>query len=167
MVLVVSGSMGAGKTTMLGELSDLLTAERVAHAAIDLDWLGLVYVANPPADLAFRNLAAVWPNYAALGVERLLLALAVESASEVEQIRAATGGDLVTVCRLRASISVMQERVRLREPGMLQSHFVRRVSDLEARLDSANLADFEVSNERRSLSVVAREILVRARWLTS
>src|SRR5260370_15320426 len=34
---VVSDSMGSGKTSVLGETSDLLTANGIVHAAIDLD----------------------------------------------------------------------------------------------------------------------------------
>ena len=40
-VLVISGSMGSGKTTVLGEASDLLGAAEIIHAAIDLDSLAL------------------------------------------------------------------------------------------------------------------------------
>ena len=40
-VLVISGSMGSGKTTVLGEASDLLAAAEILHAAIDLDTLAL------------------------------------------------------------------------------------------------------------------------------
>lgn len=36
-VLVISGSMGSGKTTVLGEASDILTASNIAHVALDLD----------------------------------------------------------------------------------------------------------------------------------
>jgi len=36
-VLVITGSMGAGKTTVLGEASDLLAVSQVAYAVIDLD----------------------------------------------------------------------------------------------------------------------------------
>jgi hypothetical protein len=40
-VLVISGSMGSGKTTVLGEASDLLTMANILHAAIDLDYLAI------------------------------------------------------------------------------------------------------------------------------
>ena len=46
-VLVISGSMGAGKTTVMGEASDILSARGVAHAAFDLDALGIVLLPDP------------------------------------------------------------------------------------------------------------------------
>jgi adenylate kinase len=43
-VIVITGSMGAGKTTVLGEASDLLAAHGITHAAIDLDALGVSHL---------------------------------------------------------------------------------------------------------------------------
>ena len=40
-VLIVTGSMGAGKTSVMGEASDLLAQRQIVHAAIDLDALGV------------------------------------------------------------------------------------------------------------------------------
>ena len=42
-VLIISGSMGTGKTTVLGELHDLLIEQRIPHAALDLDALTLAW----------------------------------------------------------------------------------------------------------------------------
>ena len=36
-MLIIRGSMGAGKTSVLGEASDLLALRHITHAAIDLD----------------------------------------------------------------------------------------------------------------------------------
>jgi hypothetical protein len=63
-VLVISGSMGSGKTTVIGEASDILSARGIPHAAIDLDALGVACIDYAvSAELATRNLAAVWANY--------------------------------------------------------------------------------------------------------
>jgi hypothetical protein len=43
-LLIITGAMGAGKTSVLGEASDLLTRRHIAHAAIDVDALGLAYL---------------------------------------------------------------------------------------------------------------------------
>lgn len=165
-VLVLSGSMGSGKTTILGEASDLLAAAGVFHAAVDMDFLGLCHLPNgAPRDLATRNLAAVWKNYADLGVTRLLLAEALEGGEQREEIADAIPGAAILVCRLRARLGTMQARVRLREPGMLQERYVARVGELEASLDAARVEDFAVDNDERPATVVAREVLARASWL--
>ena len=166
-VLVISGSMGSGKTTVLGEASDLLAAAEILHAAIDLDSLALGHLpAAASHDLLIRNLAAVWNNYAAAGITRLLLSEVLDTAAKRERLRQTIPGAEIVVCRLRATFDTMQQRIRLREPGMLQEQFVARIGELEASLDAGRVEDFSVQNDGRSVTEVAREILVRAGWLS-
>ena len=81
--------MGAGKTTLLGEASDILALRHIAHAAIDLDALGLVHLPSAPSNdgVMYRNLQSVCNNYSSLGVRRLLLARAMEDRAELELCR--------------------------------------------------------------------------------
>lgn len=80
--------MGAGKTSVLGEASDILRLRNVAHAAVDLDTLGLAYLPSGDTNaVMYRNLDSVCKNYAALGVKRLLLARAIEDHAELELCR--------------------------------------------------------------------------------
>lgn len=154
--------MGSGKTTILGEASDLLVEAGIAHAAIDLDALGVWFLPRDEADdLVMRNLAAVAANYEAAGIDRLLVA---EAIVDRERLQSALPGARIVVCRLRAPIETMQERVRLREPSMLQEKFVARVAELERALDAAGVEDFALVNDG-SVTDVAREMLSRAGWL--
>ena len=166
-VLVITGSMGSGKTTLMGEVSDLLAMRGIAHAAIDMDAYGNAHDPAGAIDLAavaYRNVAAAVRNYAAEGVTTLVMAGAIETSAELAQLRGAVGTDLV-VCRLRAPLAIMQQRVRSREPGIWQQKYVDRVAVLEEALDHAALEDFSVVNDgSRPVTDVAREILQRARW---
>ena len=164
-VLVISGSMGSGKTTVMAEASDLLAAAGIVHAAIDLDALSLGHFSALPVDLLERNLASLWQNYDSAGITRLLIAEALDSSGKRDQIVRVIPQARVVVCRLRARIETMEARVRQREPGMLQPELVARVGALEASLDSTRIADFEVDNDGRSLTAVARELLRLAGWL--
>jgi hypothetical protein len=164
--LVISGSMGAGKTTVLGEISDLLTERGELHAAIELDWLDHARVPHGAGDdLLYRNLAAVWRNYTAAGIARAVLAGAIETPGERRRLHAAMPGAALAICRLRARLDTMRARVRLREPGLWQVRYVDRVAELDARLDAGGVADFCVDNDDRSITDVAREILRRAGWM--
>jgi hypothetical protein len=156
--------MGSGKTTVMAEASDILAANRIAHAAIDLDALAIVHAPAVPDDLLYRNLAAVWGNSAA-GVDSLLLAYAVEKHAVLNRVKETLPGAEIIVCRLRAPLETMQQRVRLREPGFLQQQFVARVAELETLLDRAGVEDFAINNAGRSVTEVAREMLTRAGWL--
>jgi predicted ester cyclase/shikimate kinase len=165
-VIVISGSMGAGKTTVMAEASDLLAANGIAHAAIDADTLGIVHLPGTSStDIMYRNLETVWSNFAAAGVTRLLLAEAVEHRGEIERIRRVVPGAEITVCRLAAGIETMRQRVRSRERGLLQEKFVGRVAELNALLDKAQVEDFSLDNDGRSVTEVARELLAHAGWL--
>ena len=165
-VIVISGSMGSGKTTVLGEASDVLSARQIAHATIDLDAIGTVLVADAVArDLVSRNLEAIYANVLGAGVTRILLAEAVEDRDGLTRLRRAMPGAEIVVCRLTATVETMQRRLRTREPGMLQEQFVTRASELERVLERAALEDFTVANDGRSITDVARELLERARWI--
>jgi hypothetical protein len=165
-VIVITGTMGSGKTTVLAEASDILTARGLMHAAIDLDALGIAYVPdNPLIDLAYRNLSSLWKTYGALGVTRLLVAGAIENLAELNRIRAAVPDSAIVTCRLTAKLETMQRRVSVREPGMLHDKLVARVSELETVLDGARLEDFSLSNDARSVTDVATDLLTRAGWI--
>jgi predicted kinase len=142
-MIVISGSLGAGKTTVMAEASDLLSANGIAHAAIDADTLGIVFLpGTDAADVMYRNLAAVWGNCAAAGVDRLLLAEALERRAELERIRMALPGAEITVCRLTADVETMRRRIRVREPGLLQEQWLARVAELNTALDEAQTMTF-------------------------
>ena len=166
-LIVLSGGMGSGKTTVMAEASDLLKARGIVHAAIDLDALGIAQLPSGAADdFQYRNLASLAGNYAAAGVERLLLAAAVEDRAMLERIRAALPAHEVRVCRLRAPLATLQSRVRRREPGMLQETLVARAAELETLLDRAGCEDFTLENhDGASVTRVATELLRRAGWL--
>jgi predicted kinase len=158
--------MGSGKTTVLGEASDLLSARGVVHAVIDLDALAAAGLAGHRCtELTYANLAAVWSNFANAGITRLLLAEVVETADELVRIRAAIPDSTVVAVRLTATVDTMQRRLRTREPGMLQETFVARARELDGILDRARLEDFCVANDDRSVTDVAAEVLTRAGWL--
>jgi hypothetical protein len=168
-LLIITGTMGAGKTTVLGEASDILALGHIAHAAIDLDALGLAHLPSAASNdgVMYRNLQSVCKNYASLGVRRFLLARAMEDRAELELCRGVVSATNTVVCRLTASIETMQQRVKMRELGVSQREHVARVAKLNVILDRARLEDFTVTSESRSLTDVAHEMLVKAGWISN
>jgi hypothetical protein len=73
-LLVITGSMGEGKTRVLGEASDILAQQNTPHAAIDLDAFGLAHLPSGECSDAvmYRNLQSVCKNYSSVGVRRFL-----------------------------------------------------------------------------------------------
>ena len=64
-LLIVTGAMGAGKTSVLGEASDMPKLHNIAHAAVDVDALGLAYLPAVPGndEVMYGNLRSVCDNY--------------------------------------------------------------------------------------------------------
>jgi hypothetical protein len=165
-VILISGTMGSGKTTVLAEASDILSSKGVVHAAIDLDTLGIAHLPSGVRDdVILRNLISLCANYRAAGVTRLLLAEALESAEDLQRVRTAIPDAAIVVCRLTTRKETAESRVRAREPGMLQEQFVARVAELDKILREAALEDFTLENDHASVTQVAHEMLVRAGWL--
>ncbi len=166
-LLIITGTMGAGKTTVLGEASDILALRQIPHAAIDLDGLAHLPSAATNDSLMYRNLQSVHENYTSFGVPRFLLARAMEGRAELELCRGIVSATNTVVCRLTASLETMQQRVKMREAGVSRHEYLARVATLNAILDRAHLEDFTVTNENRSVTEVAHEMLIKAEWISS
>ena len=168
-LLIVTGTMGAGKTAVMAEASDILSPRNIIHAAIDLDALAVAHLPSVAGndEIMYRNLQSVYENCADAGLERILLARAIEDRALLNLLRSIVPAAHTIVCRLAASIEAMQQRVAMRDRGMLQRELVARVAELNAILDRAALEDFTVVNENRSLTDVALEMLVKAGWIAS
>jgi hypothetical protein len=166
-LLIITGGMGAGKTSVLGEASDILSLHHVAHAAIDVDALGLARFdgATSNDEVMYRNLRSVCNNYASLGITRFLLARALENRAELDLCRDIVSAANTVVCRLIASVETMEQRIAQRESGVAQREYVSRAAELNRILDHARLEDFCLTSENRSLTGIAHEMLVTAGWI--
>jgi hypothetical protein len=168
-LLIITGGMGVGKTSVLGEASDVLTLQHIPHAAIDVDALGLACLptATGNDEVMYRNLRSACNNYASLGVTRFLLARALENRAELDLCRGIVSAANTVVCRLTADIETMEQRVKMRESGVLQRAYVARVAELNVILDRARLEDFTITSENRSPTDIAHEMLLKAGWISN
>ena len=158
--------MGAGKTAVMGEASDLLLARGIQHAAIDLDMVQTPLLPDEQSHhLHQKIVTSLFENCRNAGIDRFIVAVAIEHASQLAELKSAAGADVVTVCRLTASLQTMAARLRRREPGLRQEEFVDRARTLNEQLDRAEVADFSIENDDRAITDVASELLTRAAWL--
>jgi adenylylsulfate kinase-like enzyme len=168
-VVVVSGTLGAGKTKLASNIRDLLTQRKMRCAFVDLDALCDMDPA-PVEDrynqrLMFANLAAIWPNYEAIGVEYLVLARVVEDISDrLHYVKSLNGAD-VKIVRVEASSTTRRARLTEREPeGFWREGHLRRTDDLAKTLQDLDLDDFVVQNDGRSIVDVAAEVVGFLKW---
>jgi hypothetical protein len=167
-VLVVSGPVGVGKTSVAHEMFDVLSSRDIAHAVIDIDALGInwPFGAGDPYNnrMAMRNLAAVWRNFAAAGATHAVLPRVIESVAELAPYREAIPGAEIQVCRLVATHETLRERVSARETGSSREALVRRAIQLAESLEDSP-ADFTIHTDGRALREIAQEALAAAGWL--
>lgn len=165
-VLVLSGTVGAGKSTVLDEVHDLLSAAGVPHACVDCDALSLSWPARGRfnQDALLENLASVWLNFRTAGAERLAIAWVVEAPGDLLGIQQAVPGARITLCQLAAGETTRLARLRARELGAGLEWHLRRTVELQRILDAEPLAAFTVVNDGRTINAVALEVLERAGW---
>ncbi|MFG1603530.1 adenylyl-sulfate kinase [Actinoplanes sp. NPDC049265] len=162
--LLISGTVGAGKTTVADALGDLLRADGVPGAVLDVDWLRRAWPA-PPGDrfnhhLTLRNLRAVAANLSG----RIVLAGVIESRADRDDYQAALDAPL-TVGRLRVDLTTVRERLRRRhadDDEGLRWH-LRRCGELDAILAAAAVEDFVIDGGG-TIRQVANAMRTAAGW---
>ena len=168
--LLITGTVGVGKSTVAAEINDALADLKIPSAAVDLDALVWQWPSTSAwsSDLMFENLASLWPNYQAHGATRLILAAVLEDRAELVRYRAAVPGAQITVCRLLAPEAVRRDRLHWRmPPGPSRDWHLDRTVELERTLDRLAVGDFAVENDDRPVRDVAIEVLARAGWISS
>src|SRR5262245_30802390 len=121
-VLLICGAAGVGKTSTAYEVAHQLANLDIAHAMIDRDELDRVHPWPPPglgaSELARRNLAALWANFAAVGHTRLLLTgVFATLLDELPWIADAVPRADITAVRLTADLPTLTSRIHRREIG--------------------------------------------------
>ena len=167
-VLIVTGPVGAGKTTVAAAISAELERRDVAHAWVDVDQLAQCF--PRPADdpfhgrLAMRNLAAVGRNAIAAGAGRLILPCVIEDAAGRNAIVAAIPGAELTVVRLGVRPETVAARLRGRESGESLAWHLRRAPELTAIMERNGIGDLMVETDGRTPEELALEILGLVGW---
>ncbi len=168
--LFVSGTIAAGKTAVAGAAAGLLGDAGIPNAVIDLDWLCQAFPA-PAVDpfhneLAFTNLTSIWPNYATLGIERLVVARVIESPRWRARAAASLPGVRISVARITASLETRRGRIVAREiDPRWRDRFLDRTVELEQTLDEQRIEDAVFDNDGATPREVARTLLEWAGWL--
>jgi len=166
-VLILNGTIGAGKSTIGMAIHEILSSAEIPNAFIDLDQLTYCW---PPKgrfnnDTLFEALSKLWAIYKSAGATRLVLARVVEKPDALERYEHALGSCSFTIVRLKAAEHVRTSRIVHREFGdSLQWHLKRSV-ELEKILDGTSLNTFTIDNDDKTPDQAAQEILDTIGWL--
>jgi len=165
--VLITGGIGAGKTSLALELGEVLAERGLPTALIDLDWLG--WLCGAPADRSFeeliaRNLEAVWPNFEAAGATHFVLTRAVLGPAELDALRWAVPSEELATVRVAASPELVEERLRRRDTGAELEHHLAEAKMSAEQAESLGAEDFHVENDTRPIREVAAEVLERLGW---
>jgi GrpB-like predicted nucleotidyltransferase (UPF0157 family)/energy-coupling factor transporter ATP-binding protein EcfA2 len=165
-MVLVTGPVGVGKTTLASALADALVEEGVPTAFVDGDALAEVHPAGPGdafgEGVLVANLEAVWKVYRAAGARCLTVANVVESEDAARRLAAAVPGSDLTVVRLDAPLSVMQERVARRESGPSEEWHRSRAEELRALYAKSPIGDV-ILNADQPLGALVAQALIATR----
>lgn len=167
--IALTGTIGAGKTTLAEAISEELHERRIRHALLDLDWLGQVYPTPEGHDpysyeLAFQNLKQIWPNFQTVGADRVVVAGTLLSQDHRERLQDALGLPIFVVL-VEAPREVLEVRIRNRNSGRLLGDFLARIGQVARTIREANIHDFEVETHQRAPREVAQLVLRNLRWI--
>jgi predicted kinase len=168
-VVVVTGTIGAGKSTIANVASEILHARDIRHGLIEVDSFEGVYPPPDPNDpfnneFGMRNIATLWPAYLDAGITRAIVTMTLESHDDADELLAALGSPPATVVRLDASQEVREERIERREFGDLREHFLKRTGFLAEKMDAAGIGDIVIANEEEP-RLVATRLLEQLGWI--
>jgi adenylylsulfate kinase len=165
-VLLITGPVGVGKTTIADAVSYLLAQRGIRHACVDLPQIGKAFPVSDGdpwnEELTHRNLASMWQNFRAAGAERLIVSRVLEASSGLRRITEAVPGAEITVVRLRAPLTVVHRRIRARNPQ--PEWFLNAATELTNTMELHALEDVVVDNAAMSIGETAKMVLDLTGW---
>ena len=146
----------------------LLVEADSSHATVELEEIARCWsnaIEGSRTAFVYQNLAALWSNFVAVGASRLLLSALVEQRSDLRLVSEAIPGATITVVRLHAPQSVLEQRIQLREPASPEGELVG-ARWWTQHFSEVRVEDYVVETENRPVGEIAREVLRLADWLT-
>ena len=114
--VVITGPPGAGKSSVLTALTDALSDDDIAHAAVEVEALAWTHPALTEEQWR-RQLRLNCRLYRDAGHTLLLLAQTLETDDDVAELLAAVDADDSVLVRLEAPPQTLAERIIEREPA--------------------------------------------------
>lgn len=169
-VLLLTGAVGVGKSTVSYEVRLRLAQADVRHVLID-DEFTLFHphpIDDPSGErVRGRALRALWAVYEEAGMDRLVLSRVIESDDDLEHIRDAIPDADVQVFWLVAPFETLTERIRSKGVPTAENWCLNRAAELLQIWDSNPIQAQVIDTDRRSVRDIAAEVVTRSGWLQS
>jgi chloramphenicol 3-O-phosphotransferase len=158
--LILVGSPGAGKTSVLEALATLHDIEDIEHGALEAEQLSLGRPLLPASDW-IPQLQAILLLQREAGRRRFLISATVETAENLAALKSAIGATRLLVVCLRASPETVAARIDAREPAHWPGKpaLIARARRLASSTPRLSGIDLVIDTEQRAAEDVASEIL--------
>jgi adenylylsulfate kinase-like enzyme len=162
--VLITGTFGTGKTSLIEELAEVLEDRGIRYAAIDLDWLAWFDPGGGDHDAALpvmlRNVDDVVGNYYAAGVRTYVVARTMETQEQIRDLQAALGMPLTSV-----ELTVPLEEIERRLGSAITSGRAVDLAGARAWMAEARTSgcDMTISNDR-PIREVAIELFTALDW---
>src|SRR5215203_4876467 len=159
LAVVVIGPPGAGKTTVLTALQNLLADDGIRHAAIELEALAWAHPAISD-EQSFRHLAALSEMYGAARYDLIICGATVTSDAFMTSLVAALAADARLIVRLDAPVRTLRQRITQREPPGWSGlpHLLRATERIVVQSRRLTEVDATFSTDEASPRAIAAEI---------
>jgi cytidylate kinase len=154
------GAPGAGKTSLLESLSQLLELEGVSHGALESEQLSFGWPLLG-ARAWIPQLEGVLRLQREAGRSTFLISATPEREAELEELVVAARADATLVVCLRVAPAVAAARVAAREPESWpgRARLIERAGELAERVEHFSGIDLALDSETSSPAEMAAEIL--------
>lgn len=162
MRVIITGPCGAGKTSTMWRLGEILASRDFSHAVIDVDYVRNFHPA-PDDDpfnsrLAMKNVAAMAANFREVGARCLVLAEVVEHSELALGYGELIPGSDVHVVRLNVPMDLLQPRLDARESAETIDWYRNRARELQGIMEKRQIGDLVIDVGARTVDEVATEI---------
>lgn len=161
-VIIITGPPGAGKTSTMERLGEILASRDICHAVIDVDYVRNFHPA-PEDDpfnsrLAMKNIAAMAASFREAGARCLVFADVVEHPELAVGYGELIPGSDIHVVRLDVPMDLLQARLEARESATSIDWYRNRARELQEIMERRRIGDVVIDVGARTADEVATEI---------
>lgn len=157
--ILITGSPGSGKTSVSNALSECYRLKHIRHVVIDPDEIARVYPEDSLSQLKLDGLASLYPLYAELSVEKIIIPMTIDHDSDLEQFQLIFGKDNIRVINLIVDEDTLIQRIMEREPNdYWQKKLCKLVKAYVANENARSYNCIDVDANHKSVNDIVAEI---------